>query len=165
MIGSAAIRWNQQQTISYCVYKTCSPLKWKVKSVYQLNSRLKRSFWLVGLEDSLDVRVCQPIRSSVIGSIWCLQNQSNRSPTFVKGLCRYTISLFLNSNSTTRKCILYIDYVGRLIRVNLLPLVCLVMGDKMLVRLPSPEISNKQPLRSLRTDFWHELDPSLQLEE
>ena len=37
-------------------------------------------------------------KSSVIGSIWCLWNQSNRSPTlssdFVKGLCRGTITLY-----------------------------------------------------------------------
>ena len=105
--------------------------------------------------------VCQSIRlrSSVIGSIWCLQNQSNtcRSQTFVKGLCRDTISLFHNLwrwfqlNYQKMHAVPYTDYEGRWIRVILLPLVCLVMGDKMLVRLLSREISNKHPLRSLGT--------------
>ena len=43
LIGSTVIIWNQSQTISHCINKTCSSLKWKVKIVYPL----KRSFWLV----------------------------------------------------------------------------------------------------------------------
>ena len=39
--------WNQSQTIFYCVKKSCSSLKWKMKIVHPLNSDwIDRSDWL-----------------------------------------------------------------------------------------------------------------------
>ena len=79
LIGSTGIIWNKSQTISHSVKKTCFSLKWKVKNVYPLKTDRKDRFdWFADNNNRnkhLQVRLLVP---------------------FVKGLCRGTISQYLD---------------------------------------------------------------------
>ena len=84
LIGSTGIRWNQLQKIYHYVNK-CFSLKWKVKIVYSLKSDWKD-------------------RSDCLPDYNYLTSRETSSPNFVKGLCRGTISLYLDLWRCTSIC-------------------------------------------------------------